>query len=167
MKMLQRSDRAERLVELMRTNAPANSLGTGVSMERIESCKQRLGLEIPKSYIWFLRSFGFADWPEYIYGLSPGLPPGLNLESKTEDERQNGRPRMPHNLLPFSPDGWGNHYCLDTSQMSNDECPVVLWNHDLGEDQEPELTHGTFLDWLEEAVQREIECDLEETNSSA
>lgn len=59
---------------------------------------------------------------------------------------------MPAYLIPFAPDGRGNHYCLDTSQMADDECPIAFWDHELGPDQDVEIVNTNFLDWLEEMV---------------
>jgi hypothetical protein len=68
-------------------------------------------------------------------------------------------PRVPRHLVPISPDGWGNHYCPDTSQFAEDECPVVFWSHEQGEDQEPEWTHSSFLAWLEDGIGQALSAD--------
>ncbi|MES4793017.1 MAG: hypothetical protein C4321_08575, partial [Chloroflexota bacterium] len=65
-------------------------------------------------------------------------------------------PPLPPHLVPFSPDGWGNHSCFDTPRPNNSEYPVVLWSHERGPDQIPETTHPTFADWLGDAVAQEV-----------
>lgn len=155
-------DRLKALVPLIREQDIPPSMGHGVSALEVQRCEERLGVRLPDSYKCFLQEFDVGYWPDYIYGLASSLPPGLHIVQATEDARQNGNPKLPHHLVPFSPDGWGNLYCLDTSQMQEGECPVVFWNHDLDEDQQPQQTHRTFVDWLEEMIRWQQELDAED-----
>jgi hypothetical protein len=138
----------------LREHAPPNCLGTGATGHEMSECERQLGVLLPASYKWLLQEFGFVHWPDYIYGVGDRLLPGLSLCWKVWQEREQLWPRMPRHLVPISPDGWGNHYCLDTSQLAEEECPVVFWSHERGEDQEPERTHSSFLTWLEDGVRQ-------------
>jgi cell wall assembly regulator SMI1 len=160
------SDRFENLAQLMREKAPEYGFGKGVGVEEVARCEEQLGVGLPKSYKQFLQSFGFARWPEDVYGVYVGSTPGLQVVWNTETERHEVEPEMPYYLIPFSPDGWGNHYCMDTSRLVDGECPVVFWNHELDEDQQPPQTHTTFLDWLEERVTRELENESDDGSPS-
>jgi hypothetical protein len=42
-------------------------------------------------------------------------------------------------------DGAGNHYCLDSSKKGG---PVVFWDHELGENQQPKIVFQDFSSWL-------------------
>ena len=66
--------------------------------------------------------------------------------------------KMPLSLIPFSPDGGGNHYCFDTESAS---CPIVFWQHDYpySIDDRPEITHKNLADWIHEVM---IEWTLED-----
>jgi cell wall assembly regulator SMI1 len=150
----------------MREKAPERSFGNGISAQEVAQCEEQLGVTLPQSYRSFLREFGFSGWPDYIYGVLPGPKPGLNVIRTTEWERDDAEPAMPHDLIPFGPDGWGNHYCLDTSRLKDGECPVVFWNHELDEDQQPPQTHPSFLDWLEEKVARALESEADDRSPS-
>lgn len=49
-------------------------------------------------------------------------------------------------------DGCGNHYCIEGSVAGGQEPCVILWEHELGEEQTPE-EYGTdfcsrLLEWL-------------------
>jgi cell wall assembly regulator SMI1 len=160
------SDRFESLAQLMREKAPERSFGQGARDEEVAQCEEQLGVRLPESYKRFLREFGFALWPEDVYGVYVGSSPGLQVMGNTETERHEVEPEMPHDLIPFSPDGWGNHYCLDTSRLVGGECPVVFWNHELDENQQPPQTHPTFLDWLEDRVTRELQSQTDDSYSS-
>jgi hypothetical protein len=156
------TNRFKELVRVIRENDPEGRSGSGVTEETIRQCEQQLGVLLPDSYKCFLREFAWGLFPEYIYGLSPDIPPGQHLVSQTEKLRHKREPKLPHSLIPFNNDGWGNHYCLDTSQLRDGECPVVFWNHELDKDQQPKQTHATFLDWLDETIQWKLELDAEE-----
>ena len=125
--------------------------------EEIRRAEAELSTVFPISYKWFLRTFGAADSPLEIYGVEPVVRLNItasfwNVVYMTESERNEVEPRIPAHLIPFNPDGMGNHSCLNTAMMSEGECPVVFWDHDASETQQPELTHDTFLDWLEERL---------------
>jgi hypothetical protein len=151
-------NRLTALAETMRGSANEDCFGTGLTSADVEQLELRLGAVLPDSYKDFLREFGYACWPDYIYGVhSIGLP-GLDLVAETEEARTEGVPPLPPQFVPFSPDGWGNSYCFDTERMVDGECPVVLWRHERDSGQQPETTHPSFLDWLE----YQIEIMLEE-----
>lgn len=149
----------------MREKAPERSFGRGASDEEVARCEEQLAVSLPNSYKLFLREFGFALWPECICGVRP-RDPALDVLLVAEAERHEVEPEMPYHLIPFYPDGCGNHYCLDTSRLVDGECPVVFWNHELDEDQQPPKTHASLLDWLEEAVARELESETDDRSPS-
>lgn len=139
------------------------------SEEEIQQAEAELNVVFPNSYRWFLRTLGGADFPLEIFGLEPEwrlneAASFWNVVYITQSERSESEPKMPTPLVPFTPDGMGNHLCLDTASMSKGECPVVFWNHDAGEAQRPRQTHPTFLDWLEERLASE-EADYKNPSS--
>ena len=148
----------------IREHATVYLLGSGSSDEEIQACEACLGVVLPDSYKWLLKDFGYVDWIDDFDGLVPGIPPGegSDVVNRTENVRERIYTNFPPHLIPFHGDGWGNDYCLDTAQLSGGECPVVFWNHELGEDQQPKRTHETFVDWLEEEIVFWIEMESEE-----
>jgi hypothetical protein len=42
--------------------------------------------------------------------------------------------------------------CFDTTRPEDGEYPVVWWNHEMDEDQEPEDAASSFLDWIEQEL---------------
>ncbi len=146
-------DRLQRLTDRLDEEAPENCLGNGATVDEIHAVERELGVRLPESYCWFLREFGFTFWPEFIYGIAHGKSPGMRVTWQAAVERARVTPPLPRHLVPFSPDGWGNHYCLDTARWNGPECPVVFWDHEQSENQAPETTHGSFLEWLEDALE--------------
>jgi len=70
---------------------------------------------------------------------------------------------MPKGFLPFSPDGYGNHYCLDLSRLENGVSPVVFWQHDIDYEDitQVEVSHENLIAWASEVL---IEWTLEYYN---
>jgi cell wall assembly regulator SMI1 len=127
----------------------SESHGDGASEAEIRAAELRLGVRLPGAYRDFLREFGWAAaGPFEFFGLGPSIPPYLDLVATTLEERTLYRPYIPWHLVPLLNDGFGNHYCLDTSQMNAGECPVVFWNHELDESQTPEPVADNYEMWL-------------------
>lgn len=68
-----------------------------------------------------------------VYSLS-GEAEGNSLDNIFEFEHYEVENPMPVNFLPFSPDGGGNHYCLDLARNSDGICTVVFWQYDFDYD---------------------------------
>jgi hypothetical protein len=128
--------------------------GAGVSMKEVFDAEHRLKLRFPASYRSFLLEVGWAAiGHSEIYGLGPDVPPHLELVAMTTSERSDVTPALPRHLLPIQNDGFGNHFCLDTSALSANECPVVFWNHELGKDQVPERISESFWAWIRDVLE--------------
>ena len=96
------------------------------------------------------RSFGQYSGDGFdIYGVKPAPEPLQNIVGITMEERHECFPPMPAHLIPFSDNGGGDSYCFDTSRLVEGECPVVFWDHEDDEDQQPEPCGATFLDWFD------------------
>jgi len=123
--------------------------GKGASAQELAEFEGRFGVTLPESYKDFLRRYGWARFShQEIYGLGPDVPAHLQLTRNTHSERFDMAPRLPPSLVPIMNDGAGNHYSLRTDQSVNGECPVVLWNHELGPEQELAPVSSTFRQWL-------------------
>jgi hypothetical protein len=81
------------------------------------------------------------------------VPPWLNLVEMTRSEREQMRPALPHHLIPLMNDGGGNLYCLDSRGAG--EPPVVFWDHEAGDQQQPAEVAPDFISWLAGELARE------------
>jgi cell wall assembly regulator SMI1 len=139
-------------IETMRQQIGAfqdKEIGAGATSSQIAAAQVTLGVVFPKSYRTFLAEFGWARFSHHeLYGLGGGMPTHLELLRNALAERNEMQPVLPHSLIPVLNDGAGNHYCLDTERMNNDECPVVFWDHERTEAQMPEIVAPTFAQWL-------------------
>ncbi len=110
-----------RKIEELINNGPDRLITGGVGDNRIVEVEKELGVKLPESYKWFLREYGHGGIAGVdILGIGPiGVePPVVQL---TQDYRKMG---MPNSLVAiYNADEWV--YCLETSKMSNGECPVI------------------------------------------
>ena len=139
------------MFDQLRRQCPDIEVGKGASSLEIEEAQQRLGVNFSKTYAKFLSLYGWAKIKDaYVYGLGPGIPAYLDVVNTAIDERQALKPSMPSHLLPLMNDGAGNHYCLDTGQVTEGEMPVVFWDHENpdGESQVPVKVSPSFGEWL-------------------
>jgi cell wall assembly regulator SMI1 len=127
--------------------------GQGATSQEIELAERQLGVEFPRSYKAFLKHFGWASIDSLeLYGLGEDVPAYLDLVKMTLSERTEMMPRLPSFLVPLMNDGFGNHYCLDVGLREQGESPVVFWDHNLGESQDPEYVAGNLEGWLSEEL---------------
>lgn len=62
--------------------------------------------------------------------------------------------KMPPEYFPFSPDGYGNYYCLNLAKVQGGICPVAFWqwDYEYSNISEVEECNVNFLDWIEEVL---------------
>lgn len=99
----------------------------GVTVKLIKEIEKELNTQLPKSYKWFLSHYGYGGINGvFIQGV--GLDNSLQVVNSTRNLREYGLPR---NLVVIeSMDEYV--YCLDTSQMTNNECPIIDWDQSVG-----------------------------------
>ena len=125
----------------------------GATPQEIELAGKQLGVKLPESYKAFLGHFGWASLEGLeLYGLGDDVPAYLDLLKVAFSKRTQMRPRLPNRLVPLMNDGAGNHYCLDVVSGEQGECPVVFWDHNLGESQDPEYVAPNLEAWLSEEL---------------
>ena len=133
--------------------------GGGASDSEISAAEKMLDVQFPFSYRQFLNTYGWGRFShDELYGLGTDIPTYLQLVKHALAERYDLSPPMPPHLVPVMNDGAGNHFCLDTSTLVDNECPIVFWDHELSSHQTPELVAHSFDRWLVELL-RELSGD--------
>lgn len=119
-----------------------------IEEQRFICFEKKYHLDLPLDYKNFLLySNGLSLLGDEIIGFSieskrDGLEEIYQFEHFDVD---NG---MPKKLIPFSPDGFGNHYCFDT-QNGN----IVFWEHDCDyTNNNPQIICNTFVEFLDKEV---------------
>ena len=125
----------------------------------------KFNLNLPNDYNVLLRKHsGVNLYGTEINGIIQIPNLGLtSLEQSYLFEHYEVENIMPLYLIPFSPDGGGNHYCFDTKFNNNTSCPIVFWQHDYTYSNEdlPEVVNTTLADWIKREM---IDWTLEDYN---
>jgi cell wall assembly regulator SMI1 len=146
------------ITELQKYNQYACTMFKGATGIEIKTLESNLGLLLPGSFKSFLiKCNGLELMSETIYGIYTDesldrIIRALDLyEIYKWEKDEAGNPIWPH-LLPISPNGRGDHYCLDLSTLTEDksECKVVFWQHDyeFSDEYPPLVEADTFLEFL-------------------
>jgi hypothetical protein len=137
-------------VEQLITSIGKDSFFVGkAEPKRILEIENQLMNVLPNSYKWFLENFGHGG----IYGveiLGNGLAEKPSCLSATENWREFG---LPGYLVVIEDSGTDYIYCLDTSRIKNEECPVVDWEQGEGIGQ---IYFETFLDFFEQRLKESL-----------
>jgi cell wall assembly regulator SMI1 len=132
--------------------------GLGATVDEIAACEAELRVRLPQDYRQFLQEFGWGAFRHLeLYGLGKDVPRFLDVTAETKRERTEFEPYLPDHLVPVMNDGCGNLVCLNTQDMNAATCPVVFWDHDLPDDQEPSNVAGSFAEWLWEEIDAVVE----------
>jgi hypothetical protein len=100
----------------------------GANQQKIDYIEDSLGVQLSTSYKWFLSKYGVALLPGFTI-LGAGLSETPICIRETIDWRQYG---LPSQMVVVENEGTDWIYCLDTSRLSNGECPVVDWDQGKG-----------------------------------
>jgi cell wall assembly regulator SMI1 len=151
--------------ELKRFSITILELQNPVQLGLVEGFEKKYKVALPNDFKLFLSIHNGAslDGTE-VYGIEDtGSEKRYALDGCYNAEHFLVGNAMPLYLVPFSPDGGGNHYCFDIRICDETSCPVVFWQHDYpySEEDAPEVTHGSFSDWAKEVM---IDWVLEDYN---
>ncbi len=119
-----------------------------VSSSDIIVAERFLGLSLPQEYKDLLAfSNGISIMGDEIYGVGEASL-GMSLETVYQFEHFEVENPMPLHLIPFCPDGFGNHYCFDSINGG-----IVFWQHDIDYSQsKPEPVYATLFDMIKEVL---------------
>lgn len=114
----------EAVIELIH-NAPKKIFVGALEDSEISDIEKRLNVKLPESYKWFLLKYGTGGaFGIEIFG--GGLREVPTCIRETEEWREYG---LPMEFVVIQNYGSGV-YCLDTSRLANNECPVIDWEQD-------------------------------------
>lgn len=118
------------LKRLYKFPAEILALGDPITDDRLEAFEKSISFVLPDDFKYILKKHnGFYLDGTSVYGIDESLR-GSSLDSVYQYEHFDVVNKMPAFFLPFSPDGRGNHYCLDLSRLLDGYCPVVFWQWD-------------------------------------
>jgi cell wall assembly regulator SMI1 len=142
------------LEELYKFSSEILLLGENILDSRIEDFEKIIGLKLPEDFKYIIKKHnGITLAGTEFYGLSSKFE-GNSLDKIYTFEHSEVENPMPNFFFPFSPDGQGNHYCLDLSKIQDNICPVVFWQWDFEYDdiEDVEVCNTSFVDWIDEVM---------------
>lgn len=138
--------------ELLKFSNDIVEIGKPINDDRIEQLEKTLGYNFPALFKSTLKQMNsFSLYGNEVYGFGP-MPGTLTLNTLYSFEHYEVGNPMPENIFPFSPDGGGNHYCLDLSSDNPEQ--VLFWVHDLEltDEDQLEICNPTIVDWFLEII---------------
>lgn len=140
------------LNELYKFDNSILELGSEISDNRLEKFELQIQFTLPNTFKTLISKHNsFSLMGTVVYGIGEEFR-GISFDKVYDFEHfQIGNP-MPKELFPFSPDGRGNHYCLDLSEPENSK--VVFWQHDVNyvTKNEIEVCNDSFCSWIKEVM---------------
>lgn len=147
--------------ELEKFSSTIVEIGGVVTDNRVEKLEAKIGYVFPPKFKQLLKAMNsFSLYGTEVYGFGK-CPVGFSLEELYHIEHfEVGNP-MPESIVPFSPDGGGNHYCLNLAGENPEQ--VLFWVHDLelSDEEQLEVCGEDIVDWMNKEV---IEPILEDYN---
>src|SRR5437868_4869689 len=151
------------IAEIEKFSRDILSLNGPVDEKEIMTFEETYNLILPSDYKVLLKKYnGISLHGVDLYGITEAND-SYSLEECYLFEHYEVTNEMPLYLVPFSPDGGGNHYCFDTRLNNDTSCPIVFWQHDYSysEEDPPEVINSSLADWMKEVM---IDWTLEDYN---
>lgn len=117
------------------------------SKKEIAEFEKKWNISLPIDYVELLMKYnGINLMGNVLLGVPSKNGDPENLDSSYKFEHSDCDNPMPLNLIPFCPDGFGNHYCFDI-QFNK----IVFWQHDCDYSEDsPEVVYNTLAAMLQE-----------------
>ena len=140
--------------EILKFSTKVLTVTDGITEDKIMAFEEKYSLTLPNDYKALLkRTNGLSLMGTVVYGIYDesvymSLGRAFTIEhSEVENE-------MPAYLIPFSPDGGGNHYCFDSTRCEEKSCKVIFWQYDrsYSEENPPETVNDSFAAWAKEVL---------------
>lgn len=149
--------------ELQKFSSNLYELYPPIEKETIISFEKKHNVTLPNDYKLFLSKTNGIDFMgSVVFGIFDDSVFKSLGGAYLFEHFEVGNP-MPSNLIPFSPDGAGNHYCFESND--NRAGKIIFWQHDYlyTENDSPEVVNESFADWMKEVV---IDWTLEDYDYS-
>ncbi|UPZ36525.1 SMI1/KNR4 family protein [Sphingobacterium sp. PCS056] len=129
-------------------------LGPHILDDRLKVFEEKNGFSLPEDFKYLMTIHnGFSLEGTEVLGLDNELR-GSSLDNVYDFEISSSRNGMPKYFVPFSPDGRGNHYCLNLDKLEDGICPVVFWQSDCDyqDISDVEECNDNFVSWVHEVM---------------
>lgn len=145
----------EVLSELNKFDKSLYGFYEGAGLDLISKFEKKINYDLPIDFKEFLV---FSNGANILFETIMGVDTRelqFDLYSTYLLERDESGNPIPGYLLPISPNGRGDHYCLDLTSLSDNKetCKVVFWQHDYNDiNTIPVVAAISFYDFLFEII---------------
>ncbi|WP_226669726.1 SMI1/KNR4 family protein [Metabacillus litoralis] len=137
----------DELINFIKRNMVLDDVTGGVNSKQVNYVQDTLKLKLTESYKWFLNNYGSGGlFGVNILGVAKSDIATVIIE--TENYRDLG---MSEYLVVIE-DIDEYAYCLDTSKLENNECPVIAWNRQRQGGLDDYNTAETFYEFLSQRL---------------
>lgn len=113
----------EELTDFINEHKETDDFTGGVDESQINSVQNELGVQLPESFKWFLSNYGSGGmFGVDIQGVGKSNRPPVVINTKRF------RDLGLENDLVVIENAGEYAYCLFTSKMEYNECPIIAWN---------------------------------------
>lgn len=135
----------EELINFIDEHKESDDFTGGVDESQINLVQNELGVELPGSFKWFLTAYGSGG----LFGVDI-LGVAKSNRSPVVDNTKRLRDLGLEKDLVVIENSGEYVYCLYTSKMQNNECPVIAWNRPGGLDDDS--TANNFYEFLSQRL---------------
>lgn|SRR5690625_412666 len=134
----------EKLINFMMRYMEPDDFTGGVDKRQVNYIQDTLNIKLPESYKWFLYNYGSGG----LYGVDILGVAKSNISTVVIETEKYRDLKMSENLVVIE-DIDEYAYCLNTSNMKNNECPIIVWDK-----QEELADYNTAENFYEFLLQR-------------
>ncbi len=130
---------------------------------RLEAFETKNSIKLTNEFKFMLkRHNGFSLSGTEVYGIGKEYG-AKSLDILYDNEHSNFPDFITKDIIPFSPDGAGNHYCLDLTKSTIETCPIIFYQHDFEykDINDIETCNNSFAEWIDDVM---ISWTLEDYN---
>ena len=114
----------DKVESILKENADFTKIGHPQDDDAICAAADSLGVVFPNSFKYYLSRFGWISFgPNEYYGIDRSYN---NVAKSTKMLRSKGG--FPTGFVVVADHDGDEYVCLDTSAMTDGECPVVIWD---------------------------------------
>jgi hypothetical protein len=148
--------------ELLKFSHDILELQSQITDDRIVEFEKKYDLLLPNDFKIFISKFnGLNLMGTEVYGFHDEH--AESIENVYAYEHFQVMVPQPKYLVPFSPDGRGNFYCLCADKQSHKFGAVFFWvsNYLYSGNDNPEVVNQDFTEWIKQVV---IDWTLDDYN---
>ena len=148
--------------ELLKFSSEVLDLQGPITNDRIIDFEKAYDVTISEDFKTFITRFnGLNMMGTEVYGFNKDY--SESIENVYIYEHFHVAIPQYRNLIPFSPDGRGNFYCLCADKQSREFGAVLFWisNYPYSKSETPEIVNRNFTEWLKQVI---IDWTLEDYN---